>query len=143
MRPFVAGILCLPMFVVGGCGGASTSHDSLPSPHHGGSIVALPGDRGFVELKTERLPVSKGKSATPAKSRILVYFYKSDGTTEMSPVPGDVSLKLGTAESGTDIKLSPEPKEPGLLASAPARIPMSSAVRSRSLLMASPSRQIS
>jgi len=116
-------MLFLPILVLGGCAGGGTSQVTLPSPHHGGSIIALPGDRGFVELKADRPVPSQGKSAASAKSRIFAYFYKSDGTTEMSPVPSDVSLRLGTADRGTDIKLSPEPKESGLLASEPGAYP--------------------
>jgi hypothetical protein len=117
-------ILFLVVLLLSGCGGTGSAGNPLPSPQHGGSIVALPGERGFVELKTERPPVTKEKKVAPtASTKILAYFYAPDGTTAMSPVPTDVTLRIGTSERGTDVKLSPEPKEAGLLVSQPGSYP--------------------
>ena len=62
-------------------------------------MFALPDDRGFVEIKTDRAAASRGSRAKPTgNARIMAYFFQPDGTTPMSPAPSDVKVTIGTDE---------------------------------------------
>jgi hypothetical protein len=116
--------------VLSGCAGGSMSGSggSLPAPQHGGSIVSLPGGKGFAELLIERTaPAAPGggviKTSAPKPARLVAYFYQPDGAAAMAPAPSDVKVRLGSADSGTDIKLTAQTTPAGLFASEPGQFP--------------------
>ena len=119
---FLAGIVFACLLV--GCGGESPipSKSALAAPH-GGHMVALPENRGVVEIKSDRPSAPRGGRAPATKGRILAYFYQADGTTQMSPAPTDVKVQLGVDEKTPPVVLAPEPKEAGLFASEPGMYP--------------------
>jgi hypothetical protein len=51
----------------------------------------------------------------------VVHFYGPDGTTEMSPAPTDVTIRVGAGDSGLVVPLSPQAQ--GGFASAPGKFP--------------------
>jgi hypothetical protein len=108
--------------ILSGCG-AGIQSQSAPEPAHGGNMIALPSGRGFVELLTASESTAAVRKGAPVKSRIVAYFYNSDGTTELSPAPTDVKVKIGTAEKGTLVSLAPEAKAGGKYASEPGDFP--------------------
>ena len=105
--------------VIAGCGGAPKELPVAKSAH-GGHLVTLPDGRGFAEILVESA-ASAGKRGGKAQAqpRIVAYFFQPDGTTEMTPGPSDVRVKLGTAETSPVVDLSPQPKESGKYASEP------------------------
>jgi hypothetical protein len=115
-------LLLLPVCLLAGCGGPS-GESGLPTPPHKGNLVALPDGRGFVEILIDSGASAGDRGKTHPKTRIVAYFYQSDGTTEMSPAPSDVIFKLGTGEKSPVLNLSPLPKEPGKFASEPTTLP--------------------
>ncbi len=86
-------------------------------------MFAFPEDRGFVEIKTDREAGPRGSRAPVTKARILAYFYQPDGTSTMSPAPGDVKVQVGTDDKAPAVALVPQPKEAGLFASEPGTYP--------------------
>jgi hypothetical protein len=122
MHRVVIGLLVLPVVLLSGCGGSPTE-SKFTAPPHGGNIVELPDSRGFVELKTDRVPAPKKGSTARQKSQIVAYYYQSDGSTAMSPAPTDVKITLGAAGSGTIVNLAPQSNEPGKFASEPGDYP--------------------
>jgi hypothetical protein len=87
-------------------------------------MFALPDNKGFFEIRTEAGD-SKGRSSPKkvASNSLVVYFYHADGTTELSPAPADVMVKVGAAASSTAVPLAPQTK--GGFVSAPAYFPPS------------------
>ncbi len=118
---FVAPVLCLG-FAACGCsgGGSSISSGDLPAPQHGGQMLQLPGGKGFAELFVERSTVVKGAGA--GTSRLLAYFYQTDGTSALAPPPSAVKIRLG-AEGGKDVTLSSQTTPAGQFASERAQYP--------------------
>ena len=117
-RLFEVIVLCWAV-VLGGCGGTgSTSTAGLPAPQHGGNIVTLSGEKGFAELM-----IDKGTTKGASKTRLLAYFYAPDGTSALTPAPTDVKVRLGSADSGKDVKLTSQTAPPGLFASEPGQFP--------------------
>jgi len=85
-------------------------------------MFALPDKKGFFEIKTEGgEPKAEGARAKKATNALLVYFYQPDGTTEISPAPTDVTVKIGTGSSSAAVVLAPQAK--GGFASAPGHFP--------------------
>ena len=119
---FLGGIV--PAFLLIGCGGESSmpSQSALAAPH-GGHMVALPENRGVVEIKSDRPTAPRGSRTPATKGRILAYFYQADGSTRMSPAPTDVKIQLGVNDKTPPVVLAPEPKEAGLFASEPGMYP--------------------
>jgi hypothetical protein len=77
-------------------------------------MLQLPGGKGFAELFVERSAVVKGPGA--GTSRLLAYFYQTDGTSAMAPPPSAVKIHLG-AEGGKDVTLSSQTTPAGQFAS--------------------------
>ena len=114
----------LPLCLIVGCGGSSSPSKASLAPPHGGHMFALPDDRGFVEIKTDRAAPARGSRAKPAgNARIMAYFYQADGTTAMSPAPSDVKVTIGTEEKASAVALAPQTSEAGLYASEPGPYP--------------------
>jgi len=86
-------------------------------------MIALPGARGFVELVTARGSSTRGGPKGQEKTRMTAYFYQADGTSEMSPAPSKVELRIGASGSGTVVNFAAEPKEAGKFVSEPGTYP--------------------
>jgi hypothetical protein len=88
-------------------------------------MIALPDDKGFVEIMTDRGASSRGerRGQRTGNTRIIAYFYQPDCTTRINPAPTDVKIKIGAADSGSLISLSQDPKEAGKFESDPGTIP--------------------
>jgi hypothetical protein len=86
-------------------------------------MISLPGSRGFVEVITENNADPSRRKGQVGESRIAAFFYQPDGTTEMSPAPTDVKVKVGTGEKSPVLNLTPQTKETGKFASEPALLP--------------------
>ena len=125
MRRFYPGLVWLPALILCGCNGGATPRTGTPLPaaQHGGHILSLPGGKGFAEILTERGAPAKGAATKAAKTRLLAYFYQPDGSTALSPAPSDVKVTLGAAETGRDVKLTPQTTPAGLFASEPGEFP--------------------
>jgi hypothetical protein len=94
-----------------GIAGCGASNADLPSSSHNGTMIPLPGKKGFFEIKT--IAVGKGDRsprAKAAKSSITIFFYQPDGTTAMSPAPTDVRVKLGTGLESPVVSLEAQSK---------------------------------
>lgn len=73
-----------------GCGGGSlTSNAGTPAPH-GGSIINLPGGKGYVEVVKKDVGASKAS----VTSEVAFYFLK-DMSTPYSPAPSSGTLTIG------------------------------------------------
>jgi len=114
-------LMIVPACLLAGCGG-SPKELPVAKSAHGGNLVSLPGDRGFVEILVESGAAGGGRKAQ-VKPRIIAYFFQPDGTTEMSPGPTEVKVKVGTGEKSAVVDLSPQPKEAGKYASEPGTYP--------------------
>jgi hypothetical protein len=125
MRFATPSFLFVLVGALAGCGG---SPQALPPPSHDGAMFELPGGKGFFEIKTEEeATTSRGsKSKTGPTNTILVYFYQPDRTTEMSPAPTDVTVKVGFGPESPAVPLSPRAKgadSPSGFASTPGPYP--------------------
>jgi hypothetical protein len=89
----IARIGCLIVLgLTTGCGGGppSTSDPGTPPPHQG-TIVRIPGGKGYVEVVQK-----KATSATaPMTGEVSFYFLKEDGTTPAAPAPTAGILEAG------------------------------------------------
>jgi hypothetical protein len=113
-------LMIVPACLLAGCGG-SPKELPIAQAAHGGSLVTLPGERGYVEILVEA--AAGGGRKAQGKSQIVAYFFQPDATTAMSPGPSDVKVKLGTGEKGAVVDLSPDPKAAGKFASEPGTFP--------------------
>jgi hypothetical protein len=77
--------------LLAGCGGGapSTSYSGPPPPHQG-SLITIPGSRGYVEVVKKEV---SGKS--PVSAEVSFYFLKNDAATPYSPSPGAGTLAVG------------------------------------------------
>jgi hypothetical protein len=100
---FLFAALLIP---VAGCGNAESAGTAKVSPNSL-TLIPIPGNRGYFELKTEIEGAARGARGAARSSKIVASFYQADGTTPMNPVPTDVSLKVGTDEAGKTITLTP------------------------------------
>jgi hypothetical protein len=76
-------------------------------------MFALPQKMGFFEIRTvgdDSKAKARSSRAKATANSLVVYFYKADGTSEMSPAPTDVTLKVGTGAESPVVALAPQPK---------------------------------
>src|SRR5271166_4660265 len=88
----VARVGCLALIgVLSGCGGGlpSTS-DAGPPPPRGGSLITLPGGKGYVEVVKKE----PGSAQTPLTAEVSFYFLKHS-SAPYSPAPSSGTLVLG------------------------------------------------
>jgi hypothetical protein len=88
-------------------------------------MIALPDDKGFVEIMTDRGTPSRGdrRGQPTGNAKIIAYFYQPDGTAPLNPAPTEVKVTVGVAEGGSLVSLSREPKEAGKFESDPGIFP--------------------
>jgi hypothetical protein len=116
---FVGGFLAAAM--AAGCGGGSGR--AMPVAGHKGQMTELPGNRGYFEIRAKSAAAPAGRGGASLKAAavpIVVHFYGPDGSTELSPAPTDVSVRIGGA-TGQVVPLSAQTG--GGFASAPGRYP--------------------
>jgi hypothetical protein len=91
-----------------GCGATNADR---PSSSHNGTMIPLPGNKGFFEIKTTAAGKGDRSShAKIAKNTITIFFYQPDGTSAMSPAPTDVKVKFGTGSDSPVVPLEPQAK---------------------------------
>jgi hypothetical protein len=105
-----------------GCGGAGPSaQPSAPVPAaigpHGGPAVALPDDRGYVEIVSEA-------TRTGTDPVVAAYFLKPDLKTPLVPPPGDARIRTGDSEVPLSASPGPtrDPAGAGRMVSGPLPI---------------------
>lgn len=109
---------------IAGCGGGQGR--TIPTAGHKGQMTELPSGQGYFEIraKNDTAPAGRGGAGRASKKAvevpIVVHFYGPDGSTELSPAPTDVSVRIG-GESGQVVPLSAQTG--GGFASAPGRYP--------------------
>jgi len=87
-------------------------------------MAGMPGGKGYAEVMVGPASGAGGaRKGQQVKSQIAAFFYQSDGTTEMTPAPTDVKVKVGTAANSPALTLTPQPSEKGKFASEPAELP--------------------
>ncbi len=124
MRRIILGLLILPAGLLAGCGGVNTTSGGAPAAPHGGIMATVPGGKGYAEVMVGPATGPGGlRKGQQVKSQIAAFFYQPDGTTEMSPAPTDVTVKVGTGASSPTLTLTPQPNEKGKFASEPADLP--------------------
>ncbi len=123
MRTYSSAIVLILGAACGGCGGSAGQ--PVPLPSHQGVMNELPGKKGYFEIQAQG--DSGGGRASRSKPQdrrtILVHFYGTDGTTELTPAPTDVTVKLGVGDSSQAVPLSPQSQ--GGFASTPGAYPSS------------------
>lgn len=90
-----------------GCGGAQATK---PTSQHTGLVTELPDKKGFFEIDTRTAGAPAGRRSRSKKGTphpIVVHFYGPDGTTELTPAPSDVSIRVG-GEGSADVPLKPQ-----------------------------------
>jgi hypothetical protein len=101
-----------------GCG---VSPITVPGAKNDGAMVPLPDKRGFVEVRVDGgggRGTRGGRGKAELKT-IVVYFYGPDGSTEMSPAPTGVTLKI---DKDPAVPLTPQATG-GAFASKPGDFP--------------------
>jgi hypothetical protein len=91
MPPIMRASCFILIGILAGCGEGppSTSNPGTPPPH-GGSLIALPGARGYVEVVK--------KDAAPAKGSLtgeVSFYFLKDPSTPYSPAPTAGTLTVG------------------------------------------------
>lgn len=85
-----------------GCGGPSAVAPGV-QPSHGGTLLELPDQGGFVEIAVAPSdPKARGKDA---KGKVVAYFVNRDGSASLAPAPADVSF---SDERGKTYPLAPK-----------------------------------
>ena len=82
-----------------GCGGGPSLSDSGPPPPHGGNLVRLPANAGYVEVVKK----PSSSATTPMAGEVSFYFLK-DASTPISPAPSSGTLTVGKKK----VALKPE-----------------------------------
>jgi hypothetical protein len=116
-------VLVLACAAVAGCGGGSPKELPVAKSAHGGTIVTLPNDRGFAEILVDSESAKDRARKAQVKSRLVAYFYQSDGSSALSPDPTDVKIQIGMGGDGRLVDLAKESKEAGKFASAAGAYP--------------------
>ena len=96
----------LMLVLVMGCGGATSVVPASSDPStHGGEIVELPANHGFVEILSKSL----GKEASKqASHQYEIFFLTPDRKAAMSPAPTVVALEFKVPTT-TTMSLSASP----------------------------------
>jgi hypothetical protein len=89
-----------------GCGVAvHTSAVPASSPLHGGILIPLPEDQGFVEILNDQRVRKGNRIATT----IVAYLLQPDQKSPITQSSASVTVKLGTPPDVRTIKMRPEP----------------------------------
>jgi hypothetical protein len=103
-------LLFLSLLTAGICSGCgpSAAPSALPpsSPLHGGILIALPEDQGYVELLNERRE-RKGRSFV---TTIVAYLLQPDQKSALTGQVKAVGVKLGAPPAMQTVALHPNPE---------------------------------
>jgi hypothetical protein len=99
-----------------GCG-PSVHSSAVPasSPLHGGILIALPEDQGFVELLNDR----RERKAGGMQTTIVAYLLQPDQKTAHAAKPPKVTVKLDTPRGPATIDLLPKADKADTVAGTP------------------------
>jgi hypothetical protein len=98
----------VPAGICSGCGaGVHTSTLPASSPLHGGILIPLPADQGYVELLNDGR-VRKGRTF---QTTIVAYLLQPDQKTALAGKPSKVAVKLDTPRGPATIDLVPKPDQ--------------------------------
>jgi hypothetical protein len=102
--------------VCAGCGGG-TVPSTIPatSPLHGGILVPLPQEQGYVELLNDKHERRSGAFQT----NIVAYLLQPDQKTALPAKASKVSVKLDTPRGQATVDLVPKPSQADATAGAP------------------------
>lgn len=99
--------LCLMTTTLIGCGGGPSLSDPGPPPPHGGNLLRLPANAGYVEVVKK----PSSSATTPMTGEVSFYFLK-DASTPISPTPTVGTLTVGkkkvALKSEGDALVTPE-----------------------------------
>jgi hypothetical protein len=99
-----------------GCGpGVKTSALPGSSPLHGGILIPLPEDQGYVELLNDK----RERRAGYFQTNLVAYLLQPDQKTALAVKPSKVSVKLDTPRGPATIDLVPKPSQADPMAGAP------------------------
>jgi hypothetical protein len=116
MRHALVFLSLVPAGMCQGCGpGVHTSALPASSPLHGGILIPLPEDQGYVELLNEK----RERRAGTFQTTIVAYLLQPDQKTALAAKPSKVSVKLGTSRGPATIDLLPKPGQADPVAGAP------------------------
>jgi hypothetical protein len=91
-----------------GCGpGVHTSALPASSPLHGGILIPLPEDQGYVELLNDKRERKLGVIQT----NLVAYLLQSDLKTALPGKPSKVSVKLDTPRGQATVDLVAKPDQ--------------------------------
>jgi hypothetical protein len=112
-------LLCLSLVPAGLCSGcgAGSYPSALPatSPLHGGILIPLPENQGYVELLNDK----RERRAGYFQTNLVAYLLQSDQKTALAAKPSKVSVKLDTPRGPATIDLVPKPSQADPIAGTP------------------------
>jgi len=89
-----------------GCDAVTPTSSILPSsPLHGGILIPLPENQGYIELLNEK----REKRGNVFLTTVVAYLLQPDQKTALAQKPTQFSVKLDTASGPKMIPLVPEP----------------------------------
>jgi hypothetical protein len=77
------------------------------SPLHGGILIPLPENQGYVELLNDK----RERRSGAVQTNIVAYLLQSDQKTALAAKPSKVSVKLDTPRGPATIDLAPKPSQ--------------------------------
>ena len=110
-----------PILAMTGCGGGPSMPPAKVEATHGGMLLELPDDHGFVEVAV--VPVEGESSTSKKRGKVAAYFLNMEGQAPPSTSPTDVKF---TPENGSVLNLtSASGGEPAaLFESEPTNLPV-------------------
>jgi hypothetical protein len=104
IRPLLPAGLVLLLGLTSGCGGGRpVSTEGRSAPPHGGMMLTMPEEKGFVEIVT-RAPARKGDTSAP---EFAVYFLGPDRSTPLAAPPASATLTVTTPTGAEAVELKP------------------------------------
>jgi hypothetical protein len=107
-------LVFLPLLIVGICSGcgSGTVPSSVPasSPLHGGILIPLPENQGFVELLNDK----RERRGRVFLTTIVAYLLQSDQKTAVTQQSRSIAVKLGAppGEKALTMRPAPDPSDP-------------------------------
>ncbi len=112
------GLITTLAFLLAGCGSLFTQ-EPVVRLSHGGTLVSLPKGRGFAEILIETEFVGEDGRLAHIEPRLVIYFFRPDGTIETNSGLSEVKIRMGRQPGDAVFDLSPQPKVAGKYASRP------------------------
>jgi hypothetical protein len=116
MRHALLFLSLVPAGMCSGCGpGVHTSALPASSALHGGVLIPLPENQGYVELLNDKRERKSGRVQT----NIVAYLLQPDQKTALAAKPSKVAVKLDTPRGPATIDLVPKPNQADPIAGTP------------------------